>query len=110
MNTVDEVELTPEQKNRELIILMNISRLLETEMSRYEAQAIQLIELKKLETEVLGFKLSYAVKEKSYLCKLQNKDKTRNNYEIEFPIPDSKLDKIDTLKIGRAHVWTPVTL
>lgn len=97
MNTDDEVELTPEQKNRGQIILMNFSRLLETERSRYEAQAIQLIELKKLETEVPGFKLSYAVKEKSYLCKLQNKDRTGNSYEIEFPIPDSKLDKIDTL-------------
>jgi hypothetical protein len=28
---------------------------------------------------------------------LQNKDKTGNSYEIEFPIPDSKLDRIETL-------------
>jgi hypothetical protein len=97
MESENGFELTPKQKNREQIVLMNFSRLLETERSRYEAQAIQLIELKKLETEVPGFKLSYAVKEKSYLCKLQNKDKTGNSYEIEFPIPDSKPDKIETL-------------
>jgi len=97
MDREDGFELTPEQKNREKAVLVNFSRLLETEKSRYEAQAIQLIELKRLEIEVPGFKLSYIVKETSYLCQLHNQDKTGKSYEIEFPIPDSKSDKLETL-------------
>jgi|APCry1669189034_1035192.scaffolds.fasta_scaffold84587_1 hypothetical protein len=93
----DGVELTPELKKREQEILINFSHLLETERSRYEAQAIKLIELKKLETETAGFKLSYIVKEKSYLCQLRNHDKAGNSYEIEFPIPDSDTEKLETL-------------
>jgi hypothetical protein len=97
MNIGDEVEKTLEQKKREQAVLITFSRLLETERSRYEAQAIQLIELKRLETEVAGFRLSYSIKEKSYLCQLQNQDKTGKSYEIEFPIPDSNSDKLETL-------------
>jgi hypothetical protein len=97
MESEDGFELTPKQKSKERLVLKNFSRLLETERSRYEAQAIQLIEMKKLETEVPGFRLSYTVQEKSFLCQLLNKDKTGNSYEIEFPIPDSKSDKLETL-------------
>jgi len=97
MEREDGFELTPEKKNREQTVLINFSRLLETERSRYEAQAIQLIKLKRLETEVAGFKLSYIVNEKSYLCQLRNQDKTATSYEIEFPIPDSESDKLETL-------------
>ena len=97
MESEDGFELTPKQKSKERLVLKNFSRLLETERSRYEAQAIQLIELKRLETEVAGFRLSYSIKEKSYLCQLQNQDKTGKSYEIEFPIPDSNSDKLETL-------------
>ena len=92
-----EFELTPEQKNREQVVLINFSHLLETERSRYEAQAIQLIEQKRLETVCAGFRLTYVVKEKSYLCLLHNQDKNGNSYEIEFPTPDSDQEKLETL-------------
>ena len=54
-------------------------------------------EQKKLDTQVSGFKLSYIIKEKSYLCKLHNLDKSENSFEIESPIPDSAVDKLETL-------------
>lgn len=97
MERGDGFELTPELKNREQEVFINFSRLLETERSRYEDQARKLMEHKRLETEVTGFRLSYIVKEKSYLCKLHNLVKSGNSYEIEFPIPDSEIDKLETL-------------
>ncbi len=97
MDREDGFELTPEQKNGEKAVLINFSRFLETERSRYENQAIQLIELKKFETEIEGFKLSYLVKANSYLCQLHNRDSSGNSYEIEFPIPDSDAEKLETL-------------
>jgi hypothetical protein len=97
MDREDGFELTPELKNREQEVFINFSRLLESERSRYEDQARKLMEQKKLETEVTGFRLSYIVKEKSYLCKLHNLVKSGNSYEIEFPIPDSEIDKLETL-------------
>jgi len=92
-----EFELTPERKNREQEVFIIFSRLLETERSRYEDQARKLMEQKKLETEVTGFRLSYIVQEKNYLCRLRNLDKSGDSYEIELPIPDSELDKLETL-------------
>ncbi len=93
----DGFELTPELKNRDQEVFINFSRLLETERSRYEDQARKLMEQKRLETDVTGFRLSYIVKEKSYLCKLHNLVKSGNSYEIEFPIPNSEIDKLETL-------------
>lgn len=97
MEREDKFELTPKQKNREQEVFINFSQLLETERSRYEAQAGKLLEIKKLEIEVSGFRLSYLVKEKSYLCKLHNLNTSGKSYEIEFPIPESELDKLETL-------------
>ena len=92
-----EFELTPDQTRREQTVLANFSHLIETERSRYENQAIQLLEKKQFESEVDGFKLSYLVKPNTYLCRLQNHDISGNSYEIEFPIPDSEEEKLETL-------------
>lgn len=92
-----EFQLTLEQKEREQKMLSEFSALLESERSRYESQAIQLLELKKFETELGHFKLSYFVEENTYLCRLQNLDKMAESYEIEFPIPESQVDKLETL-------------
>jgi hypothetical protein len=92
-----EINLTPEQKSREQEVFSNFSDLVETERSRYEDQAIQLIQLKTLETELEGFKLTYLVKEDSYLCKLHNQEKLGESYEIEFPIPSTEQEKLETL-------------
>jgi hypothetical protein len=54
-------------------------------------------EKKQFESEVDGFKLSYLVKPNTYLCRLQNHDTSGNSYEIEFPIPDSEEEKLQTL-------------
>ena len=97
MEREDEFELTPEQKNREQEVFVLFSQLLETQRSRYEAQAKNLIEKKKLETNLDSFRLTYIVKENSYLCQLKNLDKSGKSYEIEFPIPDSDSDKLETL-------------
>lgn len=97
MEIADEFGLTPEQKLREQKILAEFQELTESDRSRYENQAIQLIELKKFETEIEGFKLSYRVKANSYLCELHNRDKSGKSYEIEFPIPESDSEKLEAL-------------
>jgi hypothetical protein len=97
MERENEFELTPDQKTREQDVFIHFSQLLETERSRYEAQAKNLIEQKRLERIVDGFRLSYIVKENSFLCQLHNLDKSGKSYEIEFPIPDSELDQLETL-------------
>ncbi len=97
MSARHEFELTPDQRRREQTVLANFSHLIETERSRYENQAIQLLEKKQFESEVDGFKLSYLVKPNTYLCRLQNHDISGNSYEIEFPIPDSEEEKLETL-------------
>lgn len=92
-----EFELTPDQILREQAILANFSHLIETERSRYENQAIQLLEKSQFESEIDGFKLSYLVKPNTYLCQLQNYDLSDDSYEIEFPIPDSEEEKLEIL-------------
>jgi hypothetical protein len=92
-----EFELTPDQILREQAVLANFSHLIETERSRYENQALQLLEKKQFESEVDGFKLSYLVKPNTYLCQLQNCDLSGDSYEIEFPIPDSEEEKLEIL-------------
>jgi hypothetical protein len=92
-----EFELTPDQILREQAVLANFSHLIETERSRYENQAIQLLEKGQFESEIDGFKLSYMVKPNTYLCRLQNHDISGDSYEIEFPIPESKEEMLETL-------------
>ncbi len=97
MNDRHKFELTPDQTRRERTVLANFSHLIETERSRYENQAIQLLEKRQFESEIDGFKLSYMVKPNTYLCRLQNHDISGDSYEIEFPIPDSEEEKLDIL-------------
>jgi hypothetical protein len=97
VNDRHKFELTPDQTRRERTVLANFSHLIETERSRYENQAIQLLEKRQFESEIDGFKLSYMVKPNTYLCRLQNHDISGDSYEIEFPIPDSEEEKLDIL-------------
>ena len=97
MSDRHEFELTPDQTCRERTVLANFSHLIETERSRYENQANQLLEKKQFNSEVNGFKLSYLVKPNTYLCRLQNNDTSGDSYEIEFPIPESEEEKLETL-------------
>ena len=97
MEREDECEMSPDQTRREQTVLANFSHLIETERSRYENQAVQLLEKKKFEAQIDGFKLSYLVKPNTYLCRLQNHDISGVSYEIEFPIPDSEEEKLETL-------------
>ena len=97
MAASNEYELTTDQTRREQTVLANFSHLIATERSRYENQAIQLLEKKQFNSEVNGFKLSYLVKPNTYLCRLQNNDTSGNSYEIEFPIPDSEEEKLEIL-------------
>ena len=97
MSARHEFELTPDQTRREQTVLANFSHLIETERSRYENQAIQLLEKRQFESEIDGFKLTYMVKPNTYLCQLQNHDLSGDSYEIEFPIPDSEEEKLEIL-------------
>ena len=97
MSARREFELTPDQTRRERTVLANFLHLIETERSRYENQAIQLLEKRQFESEIDGFKLSYMVKPNTYLCRLQNHDISGDSYEIEFPIPDFEQEKLETL-------------
>jgi hypothetical protein len=97
MEIKDEFELTPEQQLREQAVLTKFQELTDSDRSRYETQAKKLIDDEKLETEILGFKLSYRVKSNSYLCQIYKDNQSENIYEIEFPIPDSDQDKLESL-------------
>lgn len=97
MSVSDEFEWTPDQTRREHAVLANFSHLIKTERSRYGNQAIQLLEKKYFESEVNGFKLICLVKPNTYLCRIQNQDISGDSYEIEFPIPESKEEMLETL-------------
>lgn len=97
MDSEDQDILTPEEEAHERELISKCFQLMRDERSRYEAQAIRLIESAELETETEDFKLSYLVKENTYICRMNSKNKSGNSYEIEFPIPELENEKIETL-------------
>lgn len=97
MDSEDQDILTSEEDIRERELIAKCFQLMRDERYRYEDQAIRLIASAKLETETEVFKLSYRVKENTYFCRINNKKKSGNSYEIEFPIPELEKDKIETL-------------
>jgi hypothetical protein len=97
MDSEDQNILISEEEIHERELILKCFQLMRDERSRYEDQAIRLIEAAKLETETEGFRLSYRVKENTYFCRINNKNKSGNNYKIEFPIPELEKDKIETL-------------
>jgi hypothetical protein len=97
MDSEDQDILTSEEAIRERELISKCFHLMRDERSRYEDQAIRLIEKAELETETEGFKLSYRVKENTYFCRINSKNKSGNSYEIEFPIPELNKEKIETL-------------
>lgn len=97
MEIEDGFELTPAQKLRERDVIAECFQLMRDERSRYETQAIHLIKNGTFEKESDEFNFSYRVKEDTYLCRMRNKNKFGNSYEMELPIPDSESDKIEIL-------------
>lgn len=92
-----EIQLTPDELIRESEILFTFQNLLITEKSRYESQAIKLLEEISLHTKIVGYDLSYRVNSETYLCRITNQDKSGNSYAIEIPIPYSQAEKLETL-------------
>ena len=97
MTCEGEIQLNPDQILRESKILFTFQNLLITEKSRYESQAIKLLEDISLHTKIVGYDLSYRVNSDTYLCRITNQDKSGNSYAIEIPIPNSKAEKLETL-------------
>jgi hypothetical protein len=92
-----EINLNTDEVLRESEILFTFQNLLITEKSRYESQAIKLLEEISLQTKIAGYDLSYRVNSDTYLCRITNQDKSGNSYDIEIPIPNSQAEKLETL-------------
>ena len=97
MEIDDEFKLTPVQKIQERNVITKCFELMRDERSRYEIQANQLIENGILQKDSNEFTLLYYVKNDTYLCWMNNKDKAGDSYEIGFPIPQTVEAKIETL-------------
>lgn len=97
MQIDDEFELTPEQKLQERNVITKCFELMRDERSRYEDQANQLIKNGTFQKDSNEFKLLYHVKNDTYLCQMNNKDKTGKSFEIAFPIPETVQEKIEIL-------------
>jgi hypothetical protein len=97
MEIDDEFKLTRVQKIQERNVITKCFELMRDERSRYENQANQLIENGILQKDSNEFTLLYYVKNDTYLCRMNNKDKAGDSYEIGFPIPQTVEAKIETL-------------
>ncbi|MEY4498720.1 MAG: hypothetical protein RJA40_825 [Actinomycetota bacterium] len=97
MENEDESEINLQEKRHEQELISRFFRLIRNERSRYESQALTLIENGTFEKVTDNFELSYRVKGETYSCRIRNKNRNGNSYEMELPIPDSEVKRIETL-------------
>jgi len=97
MEIDNEFQLNPIQKIQERRLITKCFELMRDERSRYEDQANQLMANGTFQKESNEFKFLYYVKDDTYLCRMNNKDKSGDSYEIGLPIPETDNDKIEVL-------------
>ena len=92
-----EIRMTPEAKLRESEVLLNYQNLLNSEKSRYELQAQQLLTEGFLRTNIQGYKRIYKVNENTFRCNIYDPNRLGIDRSIELPIPASQEDKFKLL-------------
>jgi hypothetical protein len=93
----NDLELTPKVKLRESEVLLKYQNLLNSEKSRYELQAQQLLVEGFLHTKIEGLKRTYFVNENTFRCNIYSSDSLGSDHAMELPIPGSHEDKIQIL-------------
>lgn len=93
----NNLELTRNEKLRESEVLLKYQNLLNSEKSRYELQAQQLLVEGVLHTKIEGLKRTYFVNEKTFRCNIYDSNSLGTDHAMELPIPGSQEDKIQLL-------------
>ena len=97
MDLDDSLSLSPDEQLRVDQTMERFGNLLNSERSRYETQAHELIESQTLVTETDNFMLKYSIRGDLYVSRGIPKQKDSDSFSIEFPIPDTKQERIESL-------------
>jgi len=97
MDLDDTLILSPEEQQRVDQAMEGFGNLLISERLRYELQARQLIETQALSTETDDFIFTYKINGDCYISQGNPKVRGEQSFSIEFPIPNTEQEKIDSL-------------
>jgi hypothetical protein len=97
MDVDDPLILSPEEQQRVDQAMDLFGDLLTSERSRYEQQARQLIDNQTLATETDDFIFTYKINGDRYISRGNPKISGGQNFSIEFPIPNTEQEKIESL-------------
>lgn len=97
MDEENDLELTRKEKLRESEVLLKYQKLLNSEKSRYELQAQQLLAEGFLDTKIEGLKRTYFVNEYTFRCNIYDANTLGADHSMELPIPDDQEGKIQLL-------------
>jgi hypothetical protein len=89
--------LTPDEQLKESEVLMNFFDLVISERKRYEIQAKELLEKKKLEVQSDSKVIKYQERTDCFTYNISLKPGSLENYSSQIPIPENDLDKIEAL-------------
>jgi len=97
MDLDNSLNLSPDEQLRVDQTMERFWNLLNSERSRYETQARELIESQTLVTETDNFMLKYSIRGDLYVSRGIPKQKDADSFCIESPIPDTKQERIESL-------------
>jgi len=93
----DEGLLTAEQKQRELDVIYECFRLMQSERSRYEKQAIAFIDSGHFSTETNSYWINFSIKNNQFACIATSKLPDADSHSTFAPIPESRDKQIEEL-------------
>lgn len=97
MDPDETLILSAEEQQRVDQAMERFGNLLISERSRYELQAHQLIKTQALSTETDDFLLKYKINGDCYISRGNPKVSGGQGFSIEFPIPATEQEKIESL-------------
>ena len=97
MDLDDTLILSPEEQQRVDQAMERFWNLLISERSRYELEARQLIETQALSTETDDFVFTYKINGDFYTSQGNPKVTGGQSFSIEFPIPTTEQERIESL-------------
>ena len=89
--------LNPQQLVRESEVLSEFCRLIVEERSRYENQAEIFLETGSFSRVNNDYSFKYKIKDDRFVWHAKPSTPTENSYSSEIPIPETMVDKIETL-------------
>ena len=97
MDLDEPLILSPDEQLRVDLSMERFSNLLNSERSRYEIQARELIENQTLVTDTDAFVLKYKINGDFYISRGNPKVTGGQSFSIEFPIPTTEQERIESL-------------